>query len=302
MNRQWEIMAQIVDTYRVGDCVEKRREKHGRYPMSDKLRAITMSESGMGSIAIGREMGIDSSVIRVWVRKYRTYGMDGLKPASYRKNAPLKSSGNEEGHDGEPKDSRYGFIRYVDNPALMRSMTGCLTSYGIRHENIEVWDNFSDYLKTVESGGTIVVNSLFDISTDVSSLITTINTLFNSNITVISLEDNGAVIMPDKAESGTLLRVLNNYVKVACTDTAPSVKRAASCNMDELVNEPAIETDSVDGRFADAYEIWCNGGSMAYAARVCGCPYSSFRYWIKKNHKSRAARATFPVMNNNDSI
>ena len=273
--------------------VSSVRKKHVRYPMSEKLKAVTMSESGMGSIAIGEQMGIDSSVIRGWVRKYRKYGIDGLKPASYGKSTPVNvmPEGKEKGQDGGAEDSKRGFIRHVDNAALMRSMIGRLLSYGIRRENIEVWENFSDYLKTIKDGETVVVNSLFDISNDISALITIINTLFNSNITVISLEDSGAAILPDGSESGTLLRILHNYVKVADIDTVPSGRRAATQTRDEPVNgpdnEPATKAETVDERFANAYGIWCSGGSMAYAARVSGCTYASFRYWVMKNHKQR---------------
>lgn len=299
-------MAEIADTYMVAENNEMQRKggssrsrfdsakrlpvssakkKHNRYPLSDKLRAVAMSENGMGSIAIGKEMGIDSSLIRVWIRKYREYGIDGLKPASYGKNVPVivMPKGGEGKQDGKSKDSKRGFVRYVDNPALMRSMIGRLSSYGIRYEDIKVWDNFNDYLKTVEKGETVVVNSLFDISTDISSLITIINTLFNNNITVISLEDNGTVLLSDGTELGTLLRVLHNYVKVASTDTVPSFERVAT----PIKDEPAMETVSFDQRFAKAYEIWCNGGTMAYAARASGCSYYSFRRWIKKGLKHR---------------
>lgn len=303
-------MAEKADTYDVGESDDMRRKdgvdqsrtdtanqlpvlsakkKHKRYLVCDKLRAVTMSESGMGSIAIGEQMGIESSVIRGWVRKYRKYGIDGLRPASYGKGTPpvVMTNGDERNLEGESESLKYGFVRYVDNAALMRSMIGRLLSYGIRQKNIEVWKNFIDFLKTVNDGGTIVVNSLFDIATDISSLITTINSLSLSNITVISLEDGGAAILPEETKSGALLQLLHNYVKVADIDAVTSVGRASAQAVEEPDDEPVTKKENVDERFAKAYEIWCKGGSMASAARASGCSYSSFRYWIRKDRRQR---------------
>lgn len=266
-----------------GACV---RKKHGNYPMSVKLRAVSMSSSGLGSLTIGKEMGIESSVIRGWVRKYKKYGIDGLKTACYR-NMPNRC-GNAASEEPETPNnlSKRGFVRHVDNQSLMRIMVGRLSSYGIRQENIEVWESFSDYLKTIKDGETVVVNSLFDISTDISTLITLFNTLFASNITLISLEDGGTAILSEGLEPGTLLRILHNYVTVADRGTLTAVRSAAV----QTADEPVVEKEINDDRFTKAYGIWCDGGSMAYAARASGCSYSSFRYWIMKNYRNRTGQ------------
>ena len=44
--------------------VVERAKKYRSYSMKDRLKAVSMSESGMGSVSIGRELGIDSSLIR----------------------------------------------------------------------------------------------------------------------------------------------------------------------------------------------------------------------------------------------
>lgn len=77
-------------------------------------------------------------------------------------------------------------------------------------------------------------------------------------------------------------------MKVADIDTVPSVRRAEVKVLDETATEFANK--AIDGRFAKAYEIWCAGGTMAYAARASGCSYSSFRYWIRKDRRQRIER------------
>lgn len=114
-------MPEITDTYYNTDLKNAVPRKHRSYPMSVRLKAVTMSEIGMGSLAIGNEMGIDSSLIRVWVRKYKKYGIDGLKSASYtsgRKADEIVKAHTPES-DVQGRAIRYGFVRHVDNPSLM---------------------------------------------------------------------------------------------------------------------------------------------------------------------------------------
>ena len=60
-------------------------KKYKSYSIEDKIKAVSMSEAGISSTAISRELGIDSSLIRCWSRKYRKDGVDGLRPVSNRK-------------------------------------------------------------------------------------------------------------------------------------------------------------------------------------------------------------------------
>lgn len=266
-------------------------KKHGRFPMDIKLKAISMSECGMDSISIGKELDIDSSLIRGWVRKYGRYGVDGLKPASYRKKTMIEVKETGTGPAKPDTAQRIGFVRYVDNPSLMRSMVSRLSAFGISRDRLEVWNDFKAFLGRAKAGDTIIVNSLFDISSDISTLITIIDLLINNGITVISLEDNGIAFGQDGIKPSDILRVFHNFIKLAENGISPTSKSAVPPS-DTGQAKPIRNV--MNTRLAEAYELWRAGRSMAYAAREAGCSYSSFRNWMNRNANKKRSATTMP--------
>ena len=58
-------------------------EDHRSYrshPFSERVEVIALHLKGYGSKQISRKMGIDDSLIRSWIRKYRAHGLESLRP------------------------------------------------------------------------------------------------------------------------------------------------------------------------------------------------------------------------------
>lgn len=56
------------------------RSMRRAYPMEVRQRAVGLHREGLGAKRIGRTLGIDESVIKEWLRRYRAYGEDSLRP------------------------------------------------------------------------------------------------------------------------------------------------------------------------------------------------------------------------------
>ena len=56
------------------------------YTYEDRTRVISLYQSGLGSKRIAAVTGIDDSVIRRWIRRYRAHGLESLRP--YWRPAP----------------------------------------------------------------------------------------------------------------------------------------------------------------------------------------------------------------------
>lgn len=50
------------------------------YPKEIRQQAVAMHEEGLGAKRIGKALGIDASVIKEWLRRYRRYGEASLQP------------------------------------------------------------------------------------------------------------------------------------------------------------------------------------------------------------------------------
>lgn len=51
-----------------------------QHDYAERLQVIRLYERGLSSMAISREMGLDDSMIRMWVRKYKGGGAEALRP------------------------------------------------------------------------------------------------------------------------------------------------------------------------------------------------------------------------------
>lgn len=198
------------------------RKHYKSYTFEDRFKVIRMWESGLKSLEIGRTLEIDSSLIRGWIRQYRKYGVDGLiprssklkdrRPTAHLRSAVSTTSFNTDSNSNTDPASRNGFVHYVDNPALVRSMVCNLLSFGVLPENIIVGVDVLDFLPSFAAGNILVVNSLFDLSGDLSKLLHTLEELLRAGITVVSISDKGYEIKPDDSCSAELVSVIRNYI------------------------------------------------------------------------------------------
>lgn len=60
---------------------QKQTERKNRpHPFSERKRAVELYGQGLSSGQVARKMGIDASMIRDWVRRYRAHGLEALRP------------------------------------------------------------------------------------------------------------------------------------------------------------------------------------------------------------------------------
>lgn len=71
---------------------EGKTRTYRQHPFSERLKVVELYERGYGSKWIGRTMGLDDSLVRGWLRKYRARGLGALRPYS---------RSTENGHVGE---------------------------------------------------------------------------------------------------------------------------------------------------------------------------------------------------------
>lgn len=192
------------------------RKHYKSYSFDDKLKVVRMKESGMSSLEIGSSLGIDSSLIRGWLRRYRREGLDGLlRRSSKSRNSHLTIHRRPPvgtAPIGSAPTTQKGFVHYVDNPALVRSMVSTLLSFGIQPDNIIVGNDILESFCSFAAGDILVLNSLYDLSGDSIRLFHALEQLLRAGITVVSISDNGQEIKPDGSHPAELVSVLRNYI------------------------------------------------------------------------------------------
>lgn len=55
----------------------------------EKLRAVALYESGLGSDSVGRALGVPSNQICHWIRAYKQFGRDGLLKKPYHQRSSI---------------------------------------------------------------------------------------------------------------------------------------------------------------------------------------------------------------------
>lgn len=60
-----------------------------RHPFAERKKVVEFYESGLSSKRIASKLGIDDSMVRSWIRKYRKYGLDSLQPYWRKKNESI---------------------------------------------------------------------------------------------------------------------------------------------------------------------------------------------------------------------
>lgn len=279
--------------------------KRRTYTYEDRLGAIRLHEEGLSSTEIESRTGIDSSIIRRWVRRYEAEGNDGLR----RKNAPAivdatinngnpkifgtagtsESSGTTElpgtsestGTAGSA--ALRGYVRSIDNPGVVRALVERLTEYGVPVESITVGDDSLGYLRSLRFGSRVVVNSLFDLSSDISEIMRILGEAFAQQIGIVSLGDGGITLSPDTTSTGELLKLLGAYASMS-GQTSPRLVVSSGERRGRPSN--AISPGRVE-TYMNAVRLFNAGHSMSSAAKAAGCKYSSFRYWYLNYYTQR---------------
>lgn len=59
---------------------KKTKRKYVLHPFSERKRVVELHEQGLSSRQIARATGVDASMVRNWVRRYRAHGLDALRP------------------------------------------------------------------------------------------------------------------------------------------------------------------------------------------------------------------------------
>ena len=56
------------------------RPPRATHDFQERKRVVELYQSGLGSKRIAQEMGLDDSMVRMWLRKYRAHGLESLQP------------------------------------------------------------------------------------------------------------------------------------------------------------------------------------------------------------------------------
>ena len=177
---------------------------------------------------------------------------------------------------GKPAITK-GYIRRVDNPGVVQQMKRNLELSGVQPTDVTVGNDPRVYLRSLEPGTVVVVNSLFDLSSDISGILEALREAFSRGISVQSLRDGGAVIDASRIKGRALLDILGTY----------SALSAASCPVLETSAERRRASYTISpGRtevYMTALKYFRDGYPMTKAAKAAGCSYPSFRYWYQNN-------------------
>ena len=286
----------------VGPADLKESTKRRTYTYEDRLGAIRLHEEGLSSTEIESRTGIDSSIVRRWVRRYEAEGNDGLR----RRNAPsivdaTINNGNPKlfGTAGTSESTGttelpgtaestgsavlYGYVRHIDNPGVVRALVERLTEHGVPVESITVGDDSLGYLRSLRFGSRVVVNSLFDLSSDISGIMRILGEAFAQQIGIVSLGDGGITLSPNTPNTSELLKLLGAYASMS-GQTSPRLVVSSGERRGRPSN--AISPGRVE-TYMNAVRLFNAGHSMSSAAKAAGCKYSSFRYWYLNYYTQR---------------
>ena len=171
-----------------------------------------------------------------------------------------------------------GYIRRVDNPGVVQQMRCNLETSGVQPSDITVGSEPRAYLRLQEPGTVVVVNSLFDLSSDISGILETLREALSRGIAVQSLRDGGAVIDASLTNGRTLLDILGTYS--ALSESPVQVLETSSERRRSSYTISPGRTEL----YMTALKYFRKGYPMTKAAKAAGCSYPSFRYWYHKNY------------------
>ena len=62
------------------DVTNLGRRTYRRHDYQERMAVVRLHEKGLGSKQIARAMNLDDSMVRLWLRKYRVHGEQGMHP------------------------------------------------------------------------------------------------------------------------------------------------------------------------------------------------------------------------------
>ena len=181
-----------------------------------------------------------------------------------------------------------GYVRFVDNPAVVNAMVRSLAGYGVPEEDITVGEMSRTFVQGLEPGTELVVNSLFDLSPEMPELLQILSGALSGGIVVVSLSDGGCRISGESLAGGDLLNILGRYAAMSSkpsekTEARPA-RRGRPCNF----------TPARVNSYRKAMCLYRQGMSMLQATKTAGCNYQAFRYWYNNNFRSGESGGSRP--------
>ena len=170
-----------------------------------------------------------------------------------------------------------GYIRRVDNPGVVQQMRRNLELSGVQSSDITVGNDPRAYLRLQEPGTMLVVNSLFDLSSDISGILEALREALSRGISVQSLRDGGAVINASRTRGKALLDILGTYNALSVPSSSVLETSAERRHSGYTISPGRTET------YMTALKYFRDGYPMTKAAKAAGCSYPSFRYWYQNN-------------------
>ena len=171
-----------------------------------------------------------------------------------------------------------GYIRRVDNPGVVQQMRRNLEQSGVQPSDITVGSDPRAYLRLQEPGTMLVVNSLFDLSSNISGILESLRDALSRGIAVQSLRDGGAVINASRTRGKALLDILGTYNALSVPSSSVLETSAERRHSGYTISPGRTET------YMTALKYFLDGYPMTKAAKAAGCSYPSFRYWYQNNY------------------
>ena len=170
-----------------------------------------------------------------------------------------------------------GYIRRVDNPGVVQQMRRNLELSGVQSPDITIGNDPRAYLRSQEPGTVMVVNSLFDLSSDISGILETLREALSRDIAVRSLRDGGALIDASSTDIRALLDILGTYSALSEPSSSVLETSAERRRSGYTISPGRTEV------YMTALKYFNDGYPMTKAAKAAGCSYPSFRYWYHNN-------------------
>ena len=106
---------------------DKNQVCYKRHPFSERKRVVELYQHGLTSTRIAAMMGLDDSMIRSWLRKYKQYGLESLHP--YWRAGDSSEKGKRS-HNKRKKAELEAYEAYAGSLESLASIT---RQYGLNY-------------------------------------------------------------------------------------------------------------------------------------------------------------------------
>lgn len=115
-------------------CYDRTRRTFNRHPFSERKRVVELYESGYGSKRIGCALGVDDSMVRSWLRKYRKHGLESLQP--YWRD---KGEERKEGKSNRMRNAERFREAYEAYGSTLATMASIARQYGLKYSSFHYY-------------------------------------------------------------------------------------------------------------------------------------------------------------------